>query len=376
MHKLTIFLVTNNFHPYNAGVVKSIELLQSSLQEAGHTAFIIAPDFTNVPDENPFIIRLYCPIKFKYYTKHMAIPWAATAQLVKLMGKYKPDIVHVQHPFLLGPAALTAARKNNIPVLFTYHSQYEAYSHYIPAPQQLVKKIVSITVKRFCNAVDGIIVPTTTIQTRIAGITKKPIAVIPTAIRKEFFDNTGRLPARPLKLLSVGRFEKEKNIPFLLRTLKLLKHQEFSFSLTLAGFGSELESLKEFAFGTLQLPQNQLFFVDKPLHEQLLALYRTADLFVFASKTETQGIVLAEAMASGLPVIAVDAQGSNDIVVNGKNGFLVNTESEMAERVAQMQNHHVYQLLSASAMQTAAQHYRSDQFINAVTEFYAKIMTK
>src|SRR5688572_25186753 len=120
---MIIFFITNNYTPYSGGVVHAINATVKGLQDQGHIVFIITltflPNHSNDPE---CFIRLSCPIRFSYKNNHMALPWRPNYQLEQLIKKYKPDIFHIHHPFLLGKSALYVARKNKIPCIFTYHT--------------------------------------------------------------------------------------------------------------------------------------------------------------------------------------------------------------------------------------------------------------
>lgn len=331
MKNLTIFFVTNNYKPYSGGVVSSIDATAGQLRSLGHTVYIVTLDFDGNKGNEPFLIRLTCPIRFKYKLNCMALPLFPTIQVTQLIKKLKPDLMHVHHPFLLGAAARDAARKQNVPVFFTYHTMYEQYSHYVPLPQQVVKyyaRSLSIT---FCNTVDGVIAPSNTVRNYLLeqGV-QQPIAVIPSGILPIFFStNFENLSDNSVfTLLTVSRFTPEKNIPFLLEMFALLPQKRFR--LKLIGYGAQLAALKTYAYENLQLSPERVQFVEKPDKAHIAHQYRSADLFVFASQTETQGLVLYEAMAGGLPVIALTGPGQQDLVENGKNGYLVPDRDAMA----------------------------------------------
>ena len=197
--------------------------------------------------------------------------------------------------------------------------------------------------------------------------------MIPSPIDYTFFKpQLHQLPQNKTKfqLLSVSRFVKEKNIPFLLRVMKKLDPQQFQ--LTLCGYGSETESLQNYAYNELGLSSDAVKFIIKPDRSALLELYTRSDLFIFASKTETQGLVLAEAMACGLPVIALDAPGSRDIIEDGKNGFLVNCEQQMKERIEQFSTNPLLYQRAKEGVLTTALGYQSALVGDKIVELYTR----
>jgi glycosyltransferase involved in cell wall biosynthesis len=305
----------------------------------------------------------------------MAIPWRPTRALKKLLQQYKPDIVHVHHPFLLGVSALHAAKECNIPCVFTYHTIYEDYAHYVPLPNLLVKPLIHKTVQRFCNQVDGIIAPSNPIKKYLcAEQISKPITVIPSPLRTIFLTKHEKEKALKNKdhfnLLVVTRFVPEKNIPFIFDVFKQLPD---NFNLTLVGYGNQYNAMNNLAFNTLKLSPDRVHFIHKPPQNELLQAYHHADLFIFSSTTDTQGIVLAESMSQGVPVIAIDGPGQRDIIINGYNGFIVNDTPEAISTILRIAHDTtLYSTLSAGAYATA-QHYRADILTQKLLTFYHSV---
>src|SRR3990167_228592 len=349
----SILIVTNNYKPYSGGVVSSIDAFTRGLRELGHNVSIVTLDFTGRDQDEPGVYRIFCPIKFQYKKNSMAIPWRATNELKGIIKQLKPDIVHSQHPFLLGISALTLCRKLDIPLIFTHHTQYDQYSHYIPLPGSVVKPVINRCVQWYAQQVDVVIAPSHAIKKELdKRILGKSAYVIPSPISPMFFGSiVNKMVSRPFKLLTVSRFAPEKNIESLLDTFAKLDQK--NYSLTLVGYGAQLTSLKQHAYITLGLSQKRVKFIVKPPKQKLIQLYRSSDLFIFASQTETQGLVLAEAMASGLPVIAFKSPALEDIV-DGTNGHLVTTQRQMIEYIeALTRDEQLYTKMRARAYKTA-----------------------
>jgi 1,2-diacylglycerol 3-alpha-glucosyltransferase len=376
--RLSLLFVTNNFTPYSGGVVSSLRFFAKALQKYGHTVTIVTLDFLNKPATEEFdVVRLYCPVRWTMHSNQMAFPWRARAQLATIIKEKKPSLVHVHHPFLLGPAARAAAHQHGIPVVFTYHSLYEQYLHYIPwIPSWLSKPWVQRVVKNFCTSVDGIIAPSSIIEDRLKEFEIiKPRAQIPTGLGDHFFSAPLALP-KPTKekvqLLSVSRFVKEKNIPFLLDVIAQLDPKKYSVQLI--GYGPERAYLEEYAYVQKKIPRETLAFIEKPSPETLKKAYADADLFIFASQSETQGLVLAEAMSQGTPVIALHGPGQRDIIEQGKNGFLIYSSQEMVKQLEYLTNNrHAISLLQHHAFQTS-QTYTTKKILEQLLTFYQGIL--
>lgn len=377
---MRIIFVTNNYTPYSGGVVSSINATVDAMQRAGHEVFIITLDFLGDKHDDPsYVLRVPCPVKFVYKNNHMAVPLRTTQHVHRYIESIIPDIIHVHHPFLLGTSALKVAKKMQIPIVFTYHTLYEAYTHYVPLPQRVTKKLVKHVVQVFCNKVNGIIAPSTAIAEalRAQGI-QTPVSIIPSGLQDMFV----RQLSEPVKkkttsvfqLLYVGRFTKEKNIPFLLDVMQLLPANGL-YQLALVGYGAELKALQYYAYQQCKLSEQQVRFVHKPTQKDLIKFYRQADLFLFSSTTDTQGLVLAESMACQTPVLATGGPGPADIVKNAYNGFLVATREQMAERVVQIQSDvDLYGHLVQGALKTA-QKYQPDHLICKLLNFYEQFLS-
>lgn len=376
--RLSLLFVTNNFTPYSGGVVSSLRFFAKALQQYGHSVTIVTLDFLNKPaHEDLDVIRLYCPLRWTMHKNQMALPWRTHQQLAQIISNKKPSLVHVHHPFLLGPTARTVAHRHGIPVVFTYHTLYEHYLHYIPCvPSLFSKPLVQQLVKNFCHTVDGIIAPSSIIEERLQEFNlAKPYARIPTGLADHFFAERPLLPKPPtqkMHLLSVSRFVKEKNIPFLLDVIATLDPQHFFVQLI--GYGPERAHLEKYAYVQKKIPSTMLQFIEKPSPEALKKAYAHADLFIFASQSETQGLVLAEAMSQGTPVIALHGPGQKDIVESGKNGFLVHTRNQMREIIDHFNsNKHELALLQQQAFETAHS-FTAQKVIENLLAFYQAIL--
>ena len=375
--KLKIAMVTNNYTPYSGGVVSSIEATTEQLQKLGHEVFIIALNFLGEQHEDlSHVKRIPSLLRFRYKQNHMAIPWRAGHHVEKLLKEIKPDIVHVHHPFLLGKHARNAAQKLNIPVVFTYHTIYEAYTHYAPLPGFITKPWVKKRALSFCASVDGVIAPSNFIRSYLQqnSITKK-VQIIPSGIQPDFVWDS--LPAKnrsenkPFNLLCVTRFRKEKNLEFLLDVAAQLSSK--NNKLTLVGYGDQKDHLKTYAYEKLGLSERAVQFVHAPPRPIIVKHYQEADLFLFSSKTDTQGLVLAEAMAAGTPVVAVDGPGQRDIIEQGKNGFLVDTADQMVHKIKEIaRDKQLHQQLQQGAWETGKQ-YSAEKMAEKLVGFYQSI---
>lgn len=175
-----------------------------------------------------------------------------------------------------------------------------------------------------------------------------------------------------MHLLSVSRFVKEKNIPFLLDVIAQLDPKKFFIQLI--GYGPERARLEEYAYVHKKIPRSTLAFIEKPSPDVLKKAYADADLFIFASQSETQGLVLAEAMSQGTPVIALHGPGQRDIIEQGKNGFLVHSPQEMVTYLEHLNNNrHEISLLQHRAFETSHT-YTAKKILEDTLRFYQNIL--
>ncbi len=375
---LNILFITNNYTPYSGGLVSSIQASVDELRLQGHNPSIATLDFLGDRHKDPVgVYRLPCPIRFIYKSNHMALPWRATHHLTKLMQDLSPDIVHVHHPFLLGVAGLASARSLNIPVVFTYHTMYEKYAHYVPLVRELAAPFIQHKVLKFCKRVDGIIAPSIGVQDflRQAQV-QVPIASIPSGLRSQFLKCERNFDVQrsegPFRLLYVGRLTKEKNIPFLLDLFAQLPREKFS--LTLVGYGVQAGQYEQYAFEKLRLDKRYVRFMEKP--ENVAKFYAQSDLFVFPSQTDTQGIVLAESLSQGLPIAALDGCGQRDAIIEGQNGCIVPNQAAMISVIERIAADPVLHRALCAGARESATRYAPREVVDRLVNFYRKIMEK
>ena len=342
--KIGIF--TECYKPTINGVVSSIETFRTQLEEKGHEVFIFAPRHKQAkPMPNVFRVPSITLPSPKDYP--IGIPYLTN--LHPLISRLNLDIVHTQHIFLMGGFGQNVARKLNIPTVHTYHTMMTEYSHYVPIKmlQGLVKEFIIIRSKRFCNRANRVIVPSHAVAEVLKSYgVKTQIEVLPTGIDLKQFKKLNlaerqrlltkyHIPVKRKILLFVGRLAQEKNLGFLLESFKDIVEKEPNVHLVLVGSGPDEENLKSQS-SKLKTEDNVTFtgFLQKP---EANKFFGAADIFVFPSTTDTQGIVLAEAMASSTPVVAINKLGPKDFVNNNKDGFLVNlTKNEFVDKILRL----------------------------------------
>ncbi len=365
---MNIAMFTDSYTPYVSGVVRSIQRFSRGLTTLGHKVYIFAPDYhrdmAGVPDTDAtHIYRFHsvpaptCPSFF------LPIPISVRAD--RLMRKLEINIIHTHSPFLMGQLGAILARKRDIPLLFTHHTLYHEYTHYVPVPQGFTRQMIINYLHRYFRHCDHVITPTPQIKDLLLDLYNlpNPITPIPTGIdlshyrganqdwlRQQFsIEQTSKI------VLFIGRLGKEKNPIIVLEAFSLLAKQNPSIHMVFVGEGPEKEHLVQWS-NEHKLKQ-KVHFTGSIEAQKVADCCCGADLFMFGSTTETQGLVLGEAMAAGLPVVAVEATGTNDIVIHGYNGYITESEphalAEYSHRI--LNNPTLYASMRVHALRTAQQ---------------------
>ncbi|MEW6457867.1 MAG: glycosyltransferase family 4 protein [Bacillota bacterium] len=343
---MRVAIFTDSYRPYTSGVVRSIETFSEELLALGHQVYIFAPRYGQVQSREESIFRFYSVPSPTNPDYNIAIP--ISLRLKTTLKQLKVDIIHVHSPFMLGRLGARCARDLELPLVFTYHTLYDQYVHYLPVARNLTRKITQKLSVQFCNRCDMVLVPTWVIGEYIRGLgVQVPVTKLPTGIKVEDFQQGDPrwlrerygIGAEEKVLLFVGRLGQEKNIDFLLRAYRQVLDglPQAPVRLVLVGGGPETGNLKLMA-RALGIGERTVF--TGPLAgRDVVHCYAGADLFVFPSVTETQGLVIGEAKAAGVPVVAVDAFGVAEMVNHGEDGFLTSlSEQGFAERILVLLN--------------------------------------
>jgi 1,2-diacylglycerol 3-alpha-glucosyltransferase len=375
-----IGLFTNNYLPFCGGVTISVETLRRGLQARGHEVWTFAPRFAGVTDADPRIVRFPSVPAATYPEFALPIPWVP--RIRRQVRGLDLDVFHAHHPFLLGPAARRLARRRRRPLVFTYHTRYEKYAHYVPLRRPLVEAAALRLSSRFAARADAVIAPSALIrdQLRARGVTV-PIAIVPTGVDLVRFRPADRaaarqalgLPPRDPLVLYVGRLDREKSVDRVLLAFDRLAGTLGRAHLWLVGQGKEAEALSRMT--THLAAGDRVHFAGVRSHEGLATWYQAADLFLFASETETQGLVLAEAAACALPAVAVAAPGCDEVVRDGETGILTKADpAALAEAaIGLLLDADRRAAMGARARQVAEQSFDVTQQIGRTLEVYESL---
>jgi glycosyltransferase involved in cell wall biosynthesis len=308
------------------GVPTAVETIRRELEALGHRVFVVAPAMRGTSDAGRSVIRVSAVPAPTY--PDFALPLPAGRRLRERLLGLDLDVWHAHHPFLLGATARRLARAARRPLVFTYHTLYDEYAHYVPLPRAAVARCAIAWGRRFANAADLVLAPSDFVAARLrAQGVSRPVRVLPTGVDLERFRPGDRAAARRALgiapdarvLLYVGRLDREKNLEFLLDGVAGVRTA--GARLLLVGRGTRARALQGAAAARGLTGRTEFRGGTSP--ENLPTYYRAADVFVFASTTETQGLAVLEAMACGLPVVAVRASGVEEVVADGVSGLLV-----------------------------------------------------
>jgi len=387
-----ILFISDVYFPRVNGVSTSIHTFVSELQGMGHVVHLIAPDYgigteSIKIEEESWIKRI--PARSIYFDPEDKLMryGAALARLRELRSE-DYDIVHIHTPFVAHYLGIKLARLLAVPCVETYHTFFEDYlHHYLPwVPTSFARGLARMISRCQCNAVDAIVAPSQPMLDvlRQYGVTTNA-EVIPTGLQPNSFAPAdgaafrvkyGIVPERPL-MLYVGRVAFEKNIDFLLRMAHELRKKQPDVLLLITGEGPAQASLYELSI-ELNLQDNIQFIGYLDRNTELNACYRAADVFVFSSKSETQGLVLLEAMAQGVPAVAIAELGTKSILIEGE-GAMIAPEDEVA--FADI----VHSLLSdtdkgaalgESARNYAREHWSSARQAERMVQFYQAVLSE
>lgn len=323
-----IVMFTNTFAPLVGGLERSVAHAHEDLTRLGHVSRVVTPAFKGADESAGGVLRL--PAITGVGEKDFSIALTLSNRLDHWLEAIEPEVLHSHQPFLLGETAWRMARRRQVPLVFTHHTLYERYAHYLLVDNERTRRLVISLTTHYANRCDVVIAPTESIRRLLLerGVAA-PIEVAPSGIDLELCGRGVRERGRARLGLdpgddvigNLGRLSQEKNLGFLVETVISVVKRRPRTKCLLVGNGD-------------RLAWAQARFAEEGLAGQLVTpgmlqgaamadAYAAMDVFVFASHTDTQGLVLGEAMAAGLPVIALDAPGSRDCVIDGVSGWLL-----------------------------------------------------
>lgn len=331
---MKIGFFTDGYLPQINGVATSVYALKESLNKIGHQTYVVAPKFPKFKDTETDVFRLKSLRIYK--NPELRLSYMFPDRIFQRVLKVDFDIIHGFSGGAIPSLGLALAKFKRKPYVFTYNTRLTEYTHYFLGGKLIRPKAVEKIVELYCNVCDYVIAPADYVKDELIEFgVKKPIAVIPNGVdtnqfrpgKSDFIKEKFGLKADDKILLYVGRVAKEKSIDFLIRSFVEVSKKNKNVYFAIVGDGQEKESLEKLAkkLGV----ESKVFFLGFVPHDKLVDVYNSADIFIFASTTETQGLVILEAMASGLPVIAVKDRVFSEFIETGVDAFIVENDQNL-----------------------------------------------
>ncbi len=358
---MKISMFTNTYLPHVGGVARSVDSFATDLRARGHQVLVVAPTYPEAdgsddpPDE---VLRVPAIQNFNGSDFSVSIPTPFIID--ERLDVFEPDVIHSHHPFLLGDAAMRAARHRRLPLIFTHHTLYERYTHYVSSDSDAMKRFAIRLSTEYANLCARVVAPSESVARLLEkrGV-DQPMVVIPTGVDTRFFAGgdgkrfrkANNIPAGASLIGHLGRLAQEKNLDYLAEAVAQAMEKDEGAWFLVVGAGPSEEGIRR-KFEDRGL-DGRLALAGKRTGEDLADAYAAMDLFVFSSLSETQGMVLTEAMAAGRPVIALDASGAREVVEDGVNGRLLPRDAP-AEDFALAINHFFQTPEAADAWRAAS----------------------
>lgn len=379
---MKILITTDWYEPAVNGVVTSIKNLSKGLQKLGHEVKILTLSQNNQSFKNGQVIYIGSLSANKIY------PGARVAltyenQYIEELIKWNPDVIHSQCEFSTFRMALNISREKKIPIVHTYHTVYEDYTHYISLNKKIGRRLAAVFSKKILEHTDCVIVPTEKVCSLLNeyGVNKK-ICVVPTGIdldrfnipidmaeKQELRKKIG-IPEKNMVLIYVGRLAKEKNLEEILSFLPRLKDD--NITLLIVGDGPHRNVLEGYV-DKLGI-REKVFFTGMVNPHEIPLYYKIGDIFVSASNSETQGLTYIEALASGLPALCRKDPCLKNVIKDGVNGWQYETFEEFSEKLAFMLREEIYNGLSKNAKIETMKEYSSATFAERVENIYKEVI--
>jgi len=382
---MRIAFFTNCYKPLVNGVVTSISSLKEAYGRKGHEVYVFAPRVEGYIDQEKNVFR-YRSINLTSKVKY-PLPIPLSFKVKKVITEFNPDIVHIHHPFLLSSVAIMYGKKLGIPKILTIHTQYEQYAYYVsPVPERITHEAIKMIISNLADKTDCITTPSASMKELIKGYgIKNRIEVISNAIHLISFKEDDELKRTEIKkkynlkeddkiILFVGRVASEKSIDKIIKALAIIKKRNTGKEkLLIVGDGPAMDELKLLT-RSLKVEED-VIFAGTVSYEEIQHYYKMAYVFTIASTTETFGIVTIEALASGVPVVAVKAPGAADILTDGLDGLLVDDDIEKIANALEkiIKEPELREKLSQGALKTSEK-YSIDTISERMLNLYREII--
>lgn len=381
---MRIGIFSESYEPVLNGVSVSIVTLMRELKKLGHQVWVFAPRFKGHRDRENQVVRFpsFCTPVARDYP--LAVPYLPG--LTERVRELELDVIHTHTPFMLGWLGLKLAKRLGIPIVSTNHTLYAEYAHYFPlAPRSATRLFIIGMLRRYYRQCNAVIVPSRPVREllRSYGI-DVPIHVIPTAnsldatkdpgVRSQIRREYG-IPDNARVVLYVGRLAREKNLELLLNAFDILASKHPDIHLLIVGGGPYESGCRSLANGLRNA--DRIKFTGYVPREKVGRYYSVGDVFAFPSATETQGLVIAEALGAGLPCVAVDAGGTPEMFVDGEDGMLArNDVDDFTSKIDRLLSEPgLLEMFSAHAIKNA-QRFSPGEMANQVLQVYESVLER
>lgn len=387
---MRIGLFTDTYPPFINGVSTSVAMLKRALEQQGHTVYVVTVSNNALKheyDEKERILKV-AGIPIGIYDYRLSSIYPVT--LINKMKKWNLDVIHSHTEFGVGILARLFAKQFNIPLVHTYHTLYEDYTHYITHGyfEKSSKKIVEYLTKFYCDkTANELIVPTNKIYSLFKekyNFTKN-IHIIPTGIEVDRFyeENVNKKEVESLRkklglkkneftILFVGRLAEEKNVEFLINAHKKLVEYDNDLKLLIVGDGPDKEKYEQLS-KSIGL-ENNIIFNGKAAWEEIPIYYHASNVFATASTTETQGLTVIEAMAAGVPPLCIDDDSFKGTVTDGLNGKIFKNEDQYISQVKELYEDKKELSVYSKQARVQAEHCSSRAYASSVLEVYDRAL--
>ncbi|APT75382.1 glycosyl transferase family 1 [Marinitoga sp. 1137] len=381
---MNIGIFSDVYFPQKNGVSTAVKLYKQEMEKLGHNVYLFVPRYSHNYKRNEKNVFEFPAIKFLFEKEQrIAIPISGDIFKIKDL---ELDIIHSQDPFSMGILAEFLAKLLKIKHVGTHHTMYEYYRKYLPLIIRPTLKQTQKMIRNWCLKLDKVISPTENIKEVLVdyGVPEDHIVVIPTGIETEIFNKEitwnlreeyNIMPDERI-LLFVGRLGPEKNIDFLINVFSKVVNNEKNTKFVIIGDGVEREKLEEMVVN-LSLQEKVIFTGGQP-REKVLEAYKQADIFVFASYTETQGLVVLESMAAGTPVVALGKMGVYDLLNHENAGGIMikelNEDDFVHEILRVLKDHELHKQLSENGIKFVKENYSIEVSVKKIIEVYKDVL--
>ena len=385
---MRIGLFTDTYPPFINGVSTSVEMLKNALEKKNHEVYLVTVNDSSIKydyDEENHILKIpSIPIGLYDYR----LSRIYSLKMINLIKSWNLDVIHSHTELGIGICARLVAKQFNIPLIHTYHTMYKDYTHYVTHGHfdKSSKKIVEYLTKFYCDTTaTELIVPTNKTYRLFKENYKfeKNIHIIPTGIEVERFfkENVNKkevdrlrknlnLSKRDTVMIFVGRLAQEKNIEFLLNAEKKIINNHSNIKLLIVGDGPDKEKLEMFS-RKLGIEKN-VIFTGKVAWDDMPVYYQLANFFATASKTETQGLTVIEAMAAGITPVCIHDEAFLTAITDNLNGFIFDNIDEYVEIILKLEKNKQERAKISGQARIQAEHFSSAQFADNVLVVYNK----